>query len=76
MTGKPWFEPKRFGYGASPVTWQGWAATALFIAMMVLDVVLLRGIQRWAGGLLLVAIFVGAVYVKSSGEWRWRSGKR
>ena len=22
-----WFRPKRFGYGAVPATWQGWAAT-------------------------------------------------
>jgi hypothetical protein len=22
-----WFKPKRYGYGATPVTWQGWALT-------------------------------------------------
>ena len=22
-----WFRPKRYGYGATPVTWQGWALT-------------------------------------------------
>ncbi len=22
---KPWFEPKKFGYGLTPVSWKGWA---------------------------------------------------
>jgi len=22
-----WFKPKRYGYGATPATWQGWAVT-------------------------------------------------
>ena len=75
MVGKPWFEPKRFGYGASPATWQGWAVTVLFLAMMILDVALIQGILRWVGGLLLFMAFVGAVYLKTGGGWRWRSGK-
>ena len=24
-----WFKPKRYGYGATPVTWEGWAFTGL-----------------------------------------------
>ena len=29
MFGKPnWFRPKAFGFGLTPVTWQGWAYTA------------------------------------------------
>lgn len=31
-----WFGPKRFGYGWSPRTWEGWAVVALFIAGLVL----------------------------------------
>ena len=30
-----WFRPKLFGWGAVPVTWQGWAATLLLIALGV-----------------------------------------
>lgn len=29
--GKPCFAPKRYGYGAFPLTWEGWAATAVFV---------------------------------------------
>ncbi len=31
-----WFVQKRFGYGAVPVTWQGWLSVALHIAAVAL----------------------------------------
>lgn len=34
---KPWFGPKRFGYGLRPQTWQGWAIV-LVIAVVVVAV--------------------------------------
>ncbi len=30
---KGWFGPKKIGWGASPRTWQGWLATAVFVAV-------------------------------------------
>lgn len=27
-----WFGPKRFGWGYSPRTWEGWAIVGLFVA--------------------------------------------
>jgi hypothetical protein len=30
---RPWFGPKRVGYGLRPQTWQGWA---VFVALIVL----------------------------------------
>lgn len=76
MVSKPWFEPKRFGYGASPTAWQGWLATAVFAALFVLDVTQFRGVLRWGLGVVLIAAFIPLVYFKSSDEWRWRWGKR
>ena len=39
---RPWFGPKRIGYGLRPQTWQGWAiCLALAIAAIVL--------ARWLG---------------------------
>jgi uncharacterized membrane protein YkvI len=35
---KPWFGPKRVGWGASPVSWQGWAATGAYVALLALVV--------------------------------------
>lgn len=32
MFGKPeWFRPKRLGWGLVPITWQGWAYTAVWM---------------------------------------------
>ncbi|GGB19768.1 hypothetical protein GCM10011380_06680 [Sphingomonas metalli] len=37
MTGdeEAWFAPKRFGWGYTPVRWQGWLATGAFAAIVV-----------------------------------------
>ncbi|HLZ78954.1 MAG TPA: hypothetical protein VKQ09_06415 [Sphingomonas sp.] len=32
---RSWFRPKRFGFGYSPATWEGWLATALIVAAIV-----------------------------------------
>ncbi|HEY9480709.1 MAG TPA: hypothetical protein VIR98_00575 [Candidatus Paceibacterota bacterium] len=34
MEKKLWFRAKRFGWGWVPVTWQGWAVTVAYIAIM------------------------------------------
>jgi hypothetical protein len=34
-----WFTPKRDGYGATPVTWEGWALTVGIVAVVALPIV-------------------------------------
>ncbi len=36
---KPWFGPKRFGYGRRPQTWQGWLIAWAPLAVVLLIVV-------------------------------------
>lgn len=31
-----WFGRKRFGFGFGPRTWQGWAATLVYVALMLM----------------------------------------
>lgn len=77
-----WFRPKRYGYGATPITWEGWALTVACVAAMIGVSLYLRLTARslWALVALLAfdafAIGVLAVvsYRKSDGEWRWRWG--
>ncbi len=38
---KPWFVPKKFGYGFTPVSWEGWAITFIVVAVFTGIVVLL-----------------------------------
>ena len=35
ITKHPWFGPKTFGWGWSPVSWEGWLASAICIAVIV-----------------------------------------
>ncbi len=79
-----WFKPKRYGYGATPVTWQGWAVTLAAVAAMVAVSLFLRLTERhyWALAVMLAfdaaAIIALATvsYCKTDGEWRWRWGDR
>lgn len=44
LVNKPWFGPRRFpGWGWSPVTWQGWLVTAVFLVAILLCAFLLPG---------------------------------
>lgn len=57
-----WFGPKRIGWGASPASWEGWAATGAFILAMLLTGNLLRDAAWvWAMMLANVVIFIAVV---------------
>ena len=81
-----WFKPKRYGYGATPVTWQGWAFTlGTVLAMVAASVfLLLRSPPKsvWALAALLafdaaaIALLVIVSHRKTEGEWRWRWGEK
>jgi len=77
-----WFRPKRYGYGATPVTWQGWVLTLGTVLAMVAVSLTLRLTERSYWGLAaLFAFDVFALaalaivsYRKTEGGWRWRWG--
>ena len=53
-----WFSPKRFGLGATPVTWQGWALTLGFCAALLIDIRRMPGIApKVIVALALIAAF-------------------
>lgn len=72
-----WFRPKLFGWGAVPVTWQGWAATLLLI-LLALPVAYLGETRHVAYMVLIVPLIIGYVWLcwtRTDGEWRWRWGQ-
>lgn len=72
-----WFAPKRFGFGARPVTWQGWAVTLGFGGALLLAIRLLPTVaEKIVVALALIAAMVAITIAKTDGEWRWRSGER
>ena len=79
-----WFRPKQYGYGATPVTWQGWAITiaaviVVFAATITLTTVSAVAPWFWAAVLIAAAVMAAPWVVsrrKTDGEWRWRWGDR
>lgn len=33
--GKSWFGPRKFGFGVTPITWQGWICTLLLVLVFI-----------------------------------------
>lgn len=75
---KPWFRPKRYGYGAGlPIAWQGWVVIGLYIAGIAAAGAVLRPrmpIAFFAAVLALTAALVWIAARKTQGGWRWRRG--
>ena len=74
--GGDWFAPKRYGIGAIPVTWQGWAITIGFVAALVALSFAFRGrlLQVIAGAIPLTLTFVVIAARTTRGGLRWRWG--
>jgi hypothetical protein len=75
--GPEWFAPKRYGIGSVPVTWQGWAITLGFVAILVVLVLTLRGhpVQLFAAIIPLIVTFCVICAKTTRGGWRWRWGE-
>lgn len=72
-----WFAPKLFGYGATPVTWQGWASVAVLLALALAIVSQVGEAPVLLA--LLAPLFLGYIqlaHAKTDGEWHWRWGPR
>jgi len=80
---KPWFGPKRLGWGLGPASWQGWLATAVYAGLMIGG---LRQINAWfpatdygsapplIAGAVMTLVFLAIVIVTARGKARWRWG--
>ena len=85
-----WFKPHDYGYGATPTGWKGWAAVAVYAAVMLalalslatLPANMPNGPGTWQVGTWLVMVgmltfgFIRLCRAKTDGEWRWRWGKQ
>jgi hypothetical protein len=81
-TGNHWFKPRRYGDGATPIAWQGWAAIVVFLIVVPLVAFGLMWAMPNVLGILAIVIFIPLaaygfmtfVRKKTDGEWRWRWG--
>jgi hypothetical protein len=80
-----WFKPKRYGYGATPATWEGWLATFVAAAVVAGSVIAMNLLVDrsnaiawliWAAFVALATFwFVKFTRRRTAGEWRWRWGR-
>jgi hypothetical protein len=72
-----WFAPKLFGFGAVPVTWQGWAATfACVAAVMVAARWLPTTAEKLIVSCALLAAYVALTISRTDGGLHWRWGRK
>ncbi len=74
---KYWFKPKKFGYGAYPITWEGWLITLLFLALAVFVGNTYAVKSPYIFFFLIIFMAIGLVIFsrnKTDGKWKWRWG--
>jgi hypothetical protein len=57
---KLWFKAKTYGWGWTPITWQGWAITLLYIVVSFLVFFRIDGNQQSVSDILVNFVFVEA----------------
>jgi hypothetical protein len=79
-----WFKPRRYGAGATPTTWQGWATIAAFPVVCGLAALGLMWAMPNVLGIIALVIFIplaaygflNFIRKKTDGEWRWQWGEK
>ncbi len=70
-----WFATKLFGFGATPVTWQGWATLVGFVAIVIAAAAMVRDPVAIIAVVIALAVpFAALTYAKTDGGWHWRWG--
>ena len=73
-----WFAAKRYGYGAGlPISWQGWAILALYLAAVIGAAAALERKPVALGAIVATATLLLLLITARTtrGGWRWRWGK-
>lgn len=68
-----WFGPRQVGWGASPVSWEGWAVTGVFAVSMVLIAGLFSE-KNWMWALMLGDIALMLVITNLTYDKNARTG--
>jgi hypothetical protein len=73
-----WFTSKRYGFGATPSSWQGWALLTGYVVLISITGLLIPSITWWGYASILVmltAVFIMIIARKTRGGLRWRWGE-
>lgn len=72
-----WFAHKRYGFGSGlPIAWQGWAASSLYLAIVLVATLFVERSPWPAGSIIFTAtaIFLVICARTTRGGWHWRWG--
>jgi len=76
VDGHYWFVRKRFGYGATPATWQGWLSVLAYVAIVAFFAWRLRSDTLRIAVLTPITLgYIWFVSTKTEGGFGWRWGK-
>jgi hypothetical protein len=74
-----WFKRKAFGWGWTPVKWQGWVATLVYIILLMSTVILLENFYQTINIFVFIipitlftSLFIWLCYKKGEKpKWTW-----
>lgn len=78
-----WFKRRRYGYGWTPTTWQGWLAVSAFLFVAIGSAVTLIAVYEGVYDSELIWVYMNIVFVALAGfiivstkkapvpKWRW-----
>jgi hypothetical protein len=77
-----WFKRKRYGYGWTPVTWQGGATVVAFVVVVLAASIMMervpeddlaRGLGVYVAVVVMALVMLLLVTVRKApkGKWRW-----
>ncbi len=85
MSNPYWFKAKQYGYGAQPVTWQGWVLSLIPLLVVVPGIwwitthrsaANLTAILAWVLLMVVVTAVIAVISArKTDSPWRWRWGR-
>ncbi|MEK7172402.1 MAG: hypothetical protein AAB740_00275 [Patescibacteria group bacterium] len=82
---KLWFKRKTYGWGWTPVTWQGWLTIIIFVSLVVMNFRRIDSVSYSASdtlanfipqtALLIVFLFLICYRKGESPKWQWGEKK-
>lgn len=78
-----WFKRRRYGYGWTPVTWQGWLSLILCIGAVIGSAFLLaafpitnESVWLYVNTIIIIIVLVTIIGLLKGPRPRWRWGKK
>jgi len=72
-----WFKPKRYGYGATPITWEGWTVILVFAFFLIWRSDVLIDIDPGRFYFEVIISVIAIIWIsklKTEEDWKWRWG--